>query len=449
MARFVASLEELVARGKEARSEFDFDQLAAFEPVERDVVALIASQNASRLQELLPLRAERMSQDVFSFYRGTALVMAHDLGRQPNSALNLVICGDAHISNFGLFASPERKLIFDLNDFDEASVGPWEWDVRRLVTSVVLAARSLDFDRHDVERVAQSAAESYRTVLSNLLDLPALERLFAMTDEDSIRSLLSGDAALKIFDRAAKKAKKRTAAQASKKLLKHDEHGNYRFEDDPPVLTHVELESADFLEQLYEGYLNTVRPDVSLLLSTYRLTDVALRVVGVGSVGTRCYLLALTGPNDEHMILQIKEAQFSVIPQNHSRDEPSIHVLPLGAPQGKRVVTYQQILQAASDPFLGHIEGRLHDFYVRQFRDQKGSIDIDGMSPSDFEVYARGCASLLARAHSQSPLAPAVRSYLGDSTRADEALMQWSVAYADQAERDFEVYRAAIEHSPL
>lgn len=448
MDRFVASAAELEARGEQARSAFGFDALGTFVPTERDICALIESQNASRLPELLPLRAERMSQDAFSFYRGTALIMAHDLAQQPNSGLDVVICGDAHINNFGLFASPERKLVFDLNDFDEASTGPWEWDVRRLVTSVVIAARTLGFSADEVTQVAQSSAEAYRTTLSELLDLPALDRLFTMTDEDLIRDALSGDNALKIFNKAAKKAKKRTGEQASKKLLQRDEHGASRFVDDPPVLTHVELESETFLEQLYEEYLTTVRPDVSLLLSIYTLTDMALRVVGVGSVGTRCYLLALTGPNNDHLILQVKEAQASVITQHHLRAEPSVQVLPLGAPHGQRVVTFQQILQAASDPFLGHVEGRLHNFYVRQFRDHKGSIEIDGMSVNDFRVYARGCASLLARAHSQCPLAPAVRSYLGESGEADAAFARWALSYADQVQADFACYRAAVSPSP-
>lgn len=449
MDRFTESADELKSRGKHARKAVPFAELGTFHASDRDVMALLEAQNATRLQELLPLRAERMSRDVFSFYRGTALIMAHDLSKQVSTGLDLVICGDAHISNFGLFASPERKLIFDLNDFDEASTGPWEWDVRRLVTSVVLAARSLNFSDDEVEAVAERAAAAYRVALGEMLDMPAIDRLFTMSDEDSIRDVLSGDAALKIFDSAAKKAKKRTGERASKKLLKHDKHGNYRFVEDPPVLTRAEPESAEFLEQLFEEYLRTVRPDVSLLISTYKLTDIALRVVGVGSVGTRCYLLALTGPNDEQIILQIKEAQPSVITQYHLRDEPSVRVLSLGAPQGQRVVTYQQIMQAASDPFLGHVEGRLHNFYVRQFRDQKGSIEIEGMSVDEFRTYAGGCASLLARVHSQSPMAPAVRSYLGESSEADAALARWSLSYADQAQVDFERYREAISSQPL
>ena len=217
MQRFVTSLADLEARGTAARAAVDFAQLAHFEPVERDVVALIESQNASRLEYLLPLRAERMSASPFAFYRGTALVMAHDLSAQPSTDLDVIVCGDAHISNFGLFASPERKLIFDLNDFDEASTGPWEWDVRRLLASVVLAARSLGFDEKTTTRLARSAAAAYRVALAAMLDLPALDRLFEMIDESEIRDALSGESALKIFDDAAKKAKKRTGSRASKK----------------------------------------------------------------------------------------------------------------------------------------------------------------------------------------------------------------------------------------
>lgn len=444
MSRSVESRTELARRGSAARESLSLRALADFEPGDRDIVELIARQNASRVPELLPLRAERMSQSAFTFYRGTANIMAFDLAQQTSTGLDLVICGDAHISNFGLFASPERKLIFDLNDFDEAATGPFEWDVRRLVTSAVIAARTQNFRENDIQKIAKSCAESYRVALASMLEMPALDRLFSVRDEDSIRDGLSGDKALKIFDAAAKKAKKRTNAKASKKLLERASEGEWRFIENPPVLTHVETESAEFLEELFEEYLKTVRPDVALLLSTYQLTDVVLRVVGVGSVGTRCYLVALTGPDEEHLILQIKEASESVVATNHVRAEPSIDLLPPSAPHGQRVITYQQVMQAASDPFLGHIEGREHQFYVRQFRDQKGSIEIDGMSPSEFEVYARGCASLLARAHSQSPLAPAVQHYLGSSDDADAAFAQWADSYANQVDKDFATYRRSL-----
>lgn len=383
MDRHPINVAELHGRGEVARREVPLEQLAEFVPSERDPVAMIEAQNVTRLPELLPLRAERMSADAFSFYRGTAGLMAHDLAAHPSTNLDLVICGDAHIMNFGLFASPDRRLVFDLNDFDEASTGPWEWDVRRMLTSVVLAGRSLGMHHDDVHHAVREAASTYRLTLGELMDQHPLDRLFAREDEDSIRPYLEANAK-KVFNQAAKKANKRSAEQAAKKLLRKTESGAFRFIEDPPILSRTQPESAEFIEQLFEEYLTTVRPDVSLLLSTFQLSDIALRVVGVGSVGTRCYLLALTGPDEQNVILQIKEAQESVVTLNHPRSEPSIRVLPPGAPHGARVVTYQQILQAASDPFLGHIEGRLHHFYVRQFRDRKGSLDLESMNRESF-----------------------------------------------------------------
>lgn len=431
------SAAELRERGRQARSVLPRENLSEYRGVDRDVSELLNTQNASRITELLPLRAERMSQNPFSFYRGSALVMAHDLAQQSSPGIDLVICGDAHISNFGLFASPERTLIFDLNDFDEAATGPFEWDLRRLLTSVVLAGRSLNFSDAEITDATRDAASKYREVLNELVNVGSIDRMFVMTDEHAIRDVLRGDASLELFEHAAKKAKKRTGERASAKLLKSDERGQVRFVEDPPILTRAQPESAEFIQQLFDEYLRTVRPDVSLTLSTYQIADVALRVVGVGSVGTRCYLVALVGPSGERVILQIKEATNSVVTQFHASDEPTIRVLPPDSPQGLRVVTYQQVMQAASDPFLGHIEGRLHNYYVRQFRDQKGGLDVEDMDLNDFRVYTRGCASLLARAHSQSPLAIAVSGYLGGKPVADDAFAEWARQYADQTERDF------------
>ena len=446
MSHLPVSLAELHERGENARHELPPERLGDFHAVERDPVALINAQNESRLPELLPLRAERMAADAFSFFRGTAGLMAHDLAAHPSTNLDLVICGDAHIMNFGLFASPERNLVFDLNDFDEASTGPWEWDVRRMLTSVVLAGRDINIGEHKLEAITRLAAETYRQTLGDMLNLHPLDRLFAGEDEDSIRPYLT-DNAKHVFDEAAKKANKRSAERASKKLLRRTDAGTFEFIEDPPLLSRTQPESAEFIEQLFEEYLSTVRPDVSLLLSTFRLSDIALRVVGVGSVGTRCYLLALTGPDDKSLILQIKEAQESVVTLNYLRAEPSIRVLPPGAPHGQRVVTYQQILQAASDPFLGHVEGRLHHFYVRQFRDRKGSLDIERMNSESFGLYARGCAKLLARAHSQSPLAHSVRTYLGETDAVDNALTAWAFAYAEQAQQDYELFCSSLTPS--
>lgn len=413
--------DELRARGNDAAESLPLEALATLVPLDRDPVAVIEAQNQTRLPELLPLRAERMSADAFSFFRGSAALMAQDLAAHPSSNLDLIICGDAHIMNFGLFASPERKLVFDLNDFDEASTGPWEWDVKRMLTSVMLAGRSMGIPKEELEQMSRDAAQTYRHALGDMLAMHPVDRLFSGEDEDSIRPYLSGNAK-HVFEKSAKKANKRSAQAASEKLLRTHDDGSVVFIEQPPLLSRTQPEHSEFIEQLFEEYLNTVRPDVRILLSTFRIADIALRVVGVGSVGTRCYLMALTGADGNHLILQIKEAQQSVVTLNHLRAEPTIQVLPLGAPHGQRVTTYQQILQAASDPFLGHVEGRLHHFYVRQFRDRKGSLLLEDMNAASFALHAKGCAKLLARAHSQSPLATAVQAYLGDSDRADKAL---------------------------
>lgn len=443
MSRPIASKAELLTRGLEARELYPFSTLGTFSANERDAVALIRAQNTSRLQHLLPLRSERMLASPFAFYRGTAGLMAHDMAAQGDTGIDLVLCGDAHISNFGLFASPERTLMFDLNDFDEAAAGPWEWDVRRLLASVVLGARSINLSEEQVVNVALRAAEAYRRNLRQFMELPAYERLFVVRDERQAKALANQEKSFKIFLSAAKKARKRTQERASRKMLVRDEQGRSTFLEHPPVLVREEKTSAQHLEHLYERYLATARPDIALMLSTFTLTDVALRVVGVGSVGTRCYLLALSGPAGEQLILQIKEAQRSVIETALQRREPTIRVLPPDAPQGERVTTYQQILQAASDPFLGHVEDGKFHFYVRQFRDQKGSIDIDGMNEDQFDLYVRACASSLARAHSQSPLAFSVLGYLGDTDESDQALVRWSLSYADQSQQDFEAFRLA------
>lgn len=443
MDRLQATREELIERGVAARAALPFDAFGTFAAVHRDANALIAAQNTSRLQHLIALRTERMSADAFSFYRGTALLMAHDLAAQPSTGIDLVICGDAHMSNFGLFASPERRLVFDLNDFDEASVGPWEWDVRRLITSVVIAARELGFAPEEVSAVAERAAAAYQRNLGEFLAAPAYDRLFTVRDEESASAFAEREHAFGMFLKAAKKAKKRTREHAAEKLLRPDSEGILRFVEDPPILTRQAPEDADFLESLYQQYLSSVRPDVALLLSTFTLTDVALRVVGVGSVGTRCYLLSLSGPSGEPLILQIKEAQQSVIDAYHEHPDGAVHVLSPDASHGKRVITYQQVLQAASDPFLGSVRGEKYHFYVRQFRDQKGSLDVAGMNRDQFDLYSRACAMLLARAHSQSPLAFAVQGYLGDTDEGTLALTRWSLAYADQAQADYERFVGA------
>ncbi|WP_440709288.1 DUF2252 domain-containing protein [Herbiconiux sp. YIM B11900] len=412
----------------------------------RDPLAVLEAQNETRLPHLVPLRTERMLATPFTFYRGTAGIMAADLEREPVTGLQVVGCGDAHLSNFGLFASPQRTLVFDLNDFDEAATGPWEWDVKRLVTSVVIGAREAGFDEPRIRSLALTTAAAYREGLREMMRLDALGRYFARIDTDAPRAEL-GSAAQKVLDKAVRQARRRTSAAFVEKVSTRAADGTLLIVEDPPVLTHLATSQEDEIEELFELYRGTVPADIAELLSHFTLTDVAMRVVGVGSVGTRCYILILTGPSGEPLVLQVKEAQPSVY-------ETFGGVVPMGAgstpsaarpyvSEGQRVVDKQRILQAVSDPFLGHLQFGGRDFYVRQFRDMKGSIETAALSFTAFASYGSACGTVLARAHAQSFEAPAISGYLGRSSEFDEAVVDWSFAYAEQSLADFEALRAS------
>jgi uncharacterized protein (DUF2252 family) len=427
------------ARGKAARREIPRAAHAAFTPVDRDPVALLEAQNTGRLQDLVPLRRERMSVSPFTFYRGSAGLMAHDLARQTVTGVHVVICGDAHLSNFGLYASPERRLVFDLNDFDEAAPGPWEWDVKRLVTSVVLGGSELGLRPKASREAALACATGYREALGRLVAMDTIERYYVRADEEAIVGALRKTSRA-AFEAVSTKARSRTSVDAVVRMTETGAEGRVRFREQPPVFTHVEPELEQQVEALFERYRETVRPDVALLLSQYALTDVARRVVGVGSVGTRCYVLVLTGVSGDHLILQIKQALPSVIAVEMVPNETTPRSVPPDAPQGQRVVANQQILQAVSDPFLGHMQANDRDYYVRQFRDMKGSLEIARMSGAQFTEYVTACARLLARGHAQSPQAHWVAGYLGGSAEFDQAVVDWAFAYAHQVALDFAAF---------
>lgn len=430
------------AQGKQARKETPFEALGVFVESARDATAIIAAQEATRLPHLLDLRRERMSVSPFTFFRGTAAVMAYDLARSAHTGTHLVICGDAHLSNFGFFATPERNLAFDLNDFDEAAPGPWEWDVARLATSIALAAEDRGFSAKYQRKAARLAAFHYRTALRFLLERTHLEKYYASPSGERTAQHLP-KAAQDSFAQAIKKARRRTSARAIERFMTTDEHGQDRFIETPPVLTRVTDLTADAIVAHYDQYERSVRPDVSILLKNFALTDVALRVVGVGSVGTRCYVLALTGSDGSHLLLQIKEASNSVIEEHVVPNATTpLPDLPMQN-QGQRVVTYQQVLQAASDPFLGHFSNEGRGFYVRQFRDMKGSVELDRLDKDELLAYGEVCAAILARAHAQSPQAHWVGGYLGNSGAADEAFANWAMSYVGQVHRDYDAYLAS------
>ena len=320
-----------------------------FTPVDRDPVALIDAQDAGRLPELVPLRRERMSVSPFTFYRGSAGLMAHDLARQTVTGVHVVICGDAHLSNFGLYASPERRLVFDLNDFDEAAPGPWEWDVKRLVTSVVLGAMELGLRPKRVREAALACATGYRVALGRMVQRDSLERYYVRADAAAIAETL-GRASREAFEAVNRKARSRTSAHAVDRMTETDARGRVRFLEQPPILTRPSGSAVEAeLEEVFERYRGTIRADVALLLSKFTLTDIARRVVGVGSVGTRCYVLALTCLDGGNLVLQVKQALPSVITMEVTPNETTPQVVPPDAPEGLRVMAHQHVLQAVSD----------------------------------------------------------------------------------------------------
>ncbi|WP_157984075.1 DUF2252 domain-containing protein [Nesterenkonia muleiensis] len=422
-------------------------------PEDRDPVAILEGQHQARLADLVPVRIGRMLQSPFAFYRGTAAVMANDLKDAPTTNVDVVSCGDAHISNFGFYASPERELVFDLNDFDEGGVAPWEWDLRRLVGSVHIGGRDLSLSEDTCSEAVVKATETYRTTLKTVLRTPATERYFTRVDTSEVAKQL-GETGQKAVKKATKKARTRTSEQVLRKLATTSEDGHIRIVDQPPILRHVDHATLDELTGLFDQYRSTLREDIAFLLSQYELVDYALRVVGVGSVGTRCYLLAFSGPGGDVLFLQAKEAPQSVL-VSHGGRAPAVAGYEGDAEfsEGHRVVAAQRILQANSDPFLGWITGwageseERHrvDYYWRQFRDMKGSIEPSTLDAEQFSSYGALCASLLARAHAQSATAPAISGYMGGSERFAEATSRWAAAYADVAEADFDKLAAAVK----
>lgn len=427
-------------------------------PAHRDPIGILEAQHASRISDLVPVRVGRMLQSPFAFFRGSAAVMAADLASAPVTGVRVVACGDAHLANLGFFASPERRLLFDLNDFDESGIAPWEWDLKRLATSVELAGRERGFRASERAAAAATTVRGYRTWLGTLMGRSALERFHADADIETAKRLITVEADREVVRRAVSKARRRTSEQVLGDITARTQDGELRIVEQPPITRRLPDDATAFLEPMYQAYRVTLREDVRLLLAKFRVVDAVLRVVGVGSVGTRCYVVLLKGPDDEPLFLQAKEAQPSVL-VTHGRMPSRI---PGVAPvevfhEGHRVVATQRILQSHSDPFLGFVRGvggssatrRPMDFYVRQYRDMKGSIDTTRLDAGQLGRYGYACGSMLARAHAQSPGARAIADYLGDGDRFDRAVATWGAAYADVAEEDHRAFGDAVASGRL
>jgi uncharacterized protein (DUF2252 family) len=446
--------QERAARGKAARAEAPRSRHAEFQAwAERpDPIALLEEQAASRVPELVPIRYGRMAASPFAFFRGAAYVMASDLAGTPRSGINAQLCGDAHLSNFGGFASPERDLLFDVNDFDETLPGPWEWDLKRLAASVAIAGRENAFTTKQRCESVAATARQYRETMRNLAGWRNLDVWYARLDRATILAHFEADATaaqVKSFEKTTEKAKRKDNTRAYSRLA-HTGDGEPRIISDPPLIERIEdllpqAQAQAFegtMHQLLRSYRASLQGDRRRLLERYRFVDLARKVVGVGSVGTRAWVVLMLGRDDEDpLFLQCKEAQPSVLEPFVGRSEYSHH--------GRRVVEGQRMMQSASDIMLGWlratgIDGETRDFYVRQLWDWKSSADVASLDPPGMALYGRMCGGTLARAHARSGDSVAISSYLGRSDAFDRAICAFAETYADQNERDHRALTEAI-----
>ena len=446
--------DQRIARGRAARAEVPRSSHAEFtvRPDRPDPVALLEGQGLNRVPELLPIRYGRMASSAFAYYRGAALPMAADLAHTPRSGLTVQACGDAHLSNFGVFASPERHLVFDINDFDETLPGPWEWDVKRLATSLELAGRADGYSLKQRRGIVLAAVAAYRRAMRDFAGMDALSVWYAHADMAAIEQLASGR-----LSAAQRKTLARNIAKAQTKdnlgalgRFANVDGGRPRLNAEPPLVVplrdlagsaaeHKRTEQR--LRHVLQAYSETLAPERRVLLDHYELADIARKVVGVGSVGTRSWMLLLLEDGRYPLFLQAKEAGRSVLEGFVGASEYDNC--------GERVVVGQRLMQAVGDIFLGYvrvegIDGKQRDFYVRQLRDWKGSAEVESMVPTGMQAYGEICGWTLARAHARSGDRVAMAAYLGGGAAFDEAVREFAESYADQNERDHQALLDAI-----
>ena len=448
------SRADRAAQGKDARTAAPLDSHAEFQPARgRDPVGLLLGQAESRVPELVPVRHGRMMVSPFTYYRGAALPMAADLAGTPAAGLQVQLCGDAHLSNFGAFASPERNLVFDVNDFDETLPGPFEWDIKRLAASLTVAGRDNGFTAKACRKIALASAEGYRTAMRQFARMPFLDVWYACMDVEPalarVKSQIDAKR-LKELEKMLTKAHTKDSTSALRKLTTEID-GQRQIISDPPTIMPIEDvfagvqvdEIYDQVQTVLGKYRRTLQTDRRHLLSEFSLVHVARKVVGVGSVGTRAWIALLdAGDGVEPLVLQAKEAQPSVLADYAGRSKYRN--------EGERVVAGQHLMQAQSDIFLGWTritapDGAERDFYVRQLRDWKFSMPIEVMVPAGLTLYARLCGWTLARAHARSGDRVALAAYLGHSAKFDHAIAEFAETYADQNELDYAAFQAAVK----
>ena len=446
--------QERAARGRAARRRSPRSGLAAFEAAadRPDPVSVLEQENRTRVPDLLPIRHGRMLRSPFAFFRGGAAIMAGDLAPGPTSGIVVQACGDAHLANFGAFAAPDRRLVFDVNDFDETLPAPWEWDVKRLSASIAVAGRDRGFGEPEREEAVRAAAEGYRTAMRELAAMRDLDVWYARVEVEPLLERLRGSASQRALARTRRnvaRARRKDSLRALRKLTQNGQ-GDPHLINDPPLLVParelVPSDQADALidrmEELLRSYRASLRSDVRHLLSGYRFVDLAHKVVGVGSVGRRAWIILLLGRDqDDPLFLQAKEAEQSSLEPFAGRSAYRNH--------GRRVVEGQRLMQAAGDVTLGWLratgpDGGERDFYLRQLWDAKASAEIESMEPPALTTYARLCGGVLARAHARSGDRIAIASYLGSGSGFDRAMAAFAETYADRNERDYEAFATAV-----
>jgi uncharacterized protein (DUF2252 family) len=447
------------AWGRAARERTPRGAHEAIGDIDRDPVELLKVSSAGRVASLIPLRYGRMLASPFAFYRGSAIVQAHDLAQTPDSGIRIQICGDCHLANFGGFATPERALIFDLNDFDETAPGPWEWDIKRLVASFTIAGRQLGHGNLAADEFAFLTAQSYQNRMREYADMSVLDLWYERITFERMYAVVQNDNARRRIRRGIERAGRRTHETMLPKLA--DQTGTtWRIRDAPPAVFHIRgkstlIDPADewmtlkgdrqsMFDDLMRSYVATLTPERAALLAQFTFQDVAFKVVGVGSVGTRCLIMLLTDHLGKPLFLQLKEASSSVIARFMSGTNDNSH-------DGQRVVHGQRLMQAATDPFLGWATGPVgRTLYIRQLRDMKISAELETYDDDAFREYAQLCGWALARAHAKAGgRAPEIAGYIGSGDRLAETLVRYARKYADQVDKDYDAFRAACRSRRL
>jgi uncharacterized protein (DUF2252 family) len=448
-----AAAAQPLDRGKAARAATPRSSHADWEPApeRKDPVDILERQAKTRVPELVPMRYGRMLTSPFAFFRGGAAIMAADLAGTPDSGIHAQLCGDAHLSNFGIYAAPDRRMVFDVNDFDETHAGPWEWDVKRFAASLEIAGRDRAFKARRRRAIVLAGVREYREAMRRFATMGNLAVWYARLDVEDFLSAAEREAWVGDVESVRRKVAKARAKDSTRAVAKLTvrENGSLHFVSDPPLVVRLEdllgngqaIDVEAWITELLEEYCKTLSPHVRRLVTSYRSVDMARKVVGVGSVGTRAWIVLLEGRDqDDPLVLQAKEAEASVLEEHLGKSPYKQH--------GERVVQGQRFMQAASDPLLGWqtaagVDGKRRHFYVRQMWDGKGSAEIETMPADRMETYARMCGWTLARAHARSGDRFAIASYLGSGPVFDNALANFAFLYADQNEIDF----AALEQA--